>query len=269
MNTSIKSISLVLCSCDSYEDTWVPFCTQLVKHWPGFNMPIYLCTESKTFSYPGLDIRCPLANGKVYKQWSKRLIKLLEKIDSEFVLFMLDDFWITESVDIQSFDRILNWMNEDKRMGFVCLRYEKRDKNTIPETIRRKNCQYPLLIQCLPKEPFRITTQVGLWRKKYLLKLLRSHESAWYFETRATFRSRFYYERIYDVKRTVVNYPVGGFLGGGKCYKDYADLYPLEIIAPSVTKRGYINFGESRSYPGIKKGLSYYRSIALSLMPKW
>lgn len=264
-----NNISMILCSCDSYNDTWEPFCKQLIKNWPSFNMPIYLCTESKEFSYPQLDIRCPLSHESIYTNWSKRLIKLLKKIDSEFVLFMLDDFWITEPVDTNAINRIKSYMENDKQMGFVCLKNEGGKKNKIPETSRRINCKYPELVQCLSREPFRITTQAGIWRRKYLIKILRSHESAWYFETRATWRSKFYKSKIYDIKRTAIKYPVGGFLWGGKCYNEYIHLYPKDITQESLNKRGTINFGTKREYPNIKKGISYYYSILLSMIPKW
>lgn len=260
---------MVLCSCDNYDDAWVPFCTQLLRFWPDFSMPIYLGAESKTFSYPGLDIRCPLSEGQIYRNWSQRLIKLLENIKSDFILFMLDDFWITEPVDIGAYNRILEYMRNNPNIGFVCLKDERGKKNTIPENLRRVESQYPELMQCLPKEPFRITTQAGIWRRKYFLKLLRRHESAWYFETRATWRSKYYREEIFDVKNTVIKYPVGGFFGGGKCYADYIHLYDSAITAKSIAKRGVINFGDTRSYPGIRKGINYYYSIFLSILPKW
>lgn len=260
---------MVLCSCDNYDDAWGPFCTQLLRNWPDFRMPVYLGTESKTFSFYGLDIRCPLSQGQIYRNWSQRLIKLLENIKSDYILFMLDDFWITEPVNTTAFNRILGYMRSNPKIGFICLKDEGGKKIPVPENLRRVESKYPELVQCLPEEPFRVTTQVGIWRRKYFLKLLRSHESAWYFETRATWRSKYYKEEIYDVKQTIIKYPVGGFFWGGQCYADYISLYDCSITAKSVNKRGLIHFGDTRNYPEIKKGINYYYSILLSILPKW
>ena len=79
------NISMLFSSCDKYDDAWVPFFTQLKRFWPEFDMPVYMSIESKTFQFEGFDIRCPLADGPVYKQWSERLLKLLEHIDTEYV----------------------------------------------------------------------------------------------------------------------------------------------------------------------------------------
>ncbi len=263
-------ISMLFSSCDSYDDAWIPFFTQLKKFWPEFNMPIYIGAESKTFQFEGLDIRCPLSNGPVYRQWSKRLLKLLEYIDTDYVLFTLDDFWLTAPVDNTKFERILSYMEKDKRIGFVCLKQE-----IVPERTSEKDmaaaveCQYPELWRCLKDKSFRITTQFGLWKRSYLIKILRAHESAWYFETRATWRSKFCWERIYDVKESITIYPVGGFLGGGKCYEDYKNLFDSELIRPCVEKRGLIHFGDLRSYPSTPKGFCYYWSLFLSMIPRW
>lgn len=267
----MNDISMVLCSCDNYDDAWIPFCKQLVKNWPGFDMPIYLGTESKSFSFEGLDIRCPLAGGKIYRNWSERLIKLLDSIDTEYILFMLDDFWLSKPVDVDAFNKIFGYMKTDRSMGFVCLRNENQGgkKTAVPIEKRRIPSRYPELVRCLSKEPFRITTQVGIWRRNYFLKLLRRHESAWYFETRATWRSKFYREKIYDVLDTVITYPVGGFFGGGKCYEDYMPLYDSDITQKCVEKRGLTHFGDKRDYPGIHRGIGYYYSIFLSVLPKW
>ena len=259
---------MILSSCDSYEDAWYPFCHQLVTYWPEFDMPIYLGTESKTFKYEGLNIMNPLSGGKIYRQWSERLLQLLKRIDSEFVLFMLDDFWLTEKVDDSEFKRIFSYMEKDKSIGYICLKQEVKDYSSATDKANAVDCEYPELWECKANKSYRITTQVGLWRKKYLIKLLRSHESAWFFETRATWRSKFYRERVFDVKKTVLTYPIGGFFGGGKCYSDYIDLYPKEILEVPL-KRGTIQFGATRTYPKDVKGIMYYWNLLKSISPKW
>lgn len=264
------SISMVFSSCDKYDDAWFPFFTQLKKFWPEFDMPIYMGTETKTFEFEGLDIHCPLANGPVYYQWSERLLKLLDYIDTEYILFTLDDFWLTAPVDNAKFEKICSYMENDKRMGFVCLKKEiVPGRTSAKDMAAAVSCAYPELWRCLKRKSFRITTQIGIWKRSYLIKLLRSHESAWYFETRATWRSKFYWERVYDVKESITVYPVGGFFGGGQCYEDYKDMFDADLIRPCVQKRGFIHFGDNRNYPPAPKGLKYYWSLFRSMLPKW
>ena len=42
--------SVLVTSCDSYDDTWEPFFTLLETMWPNCHYPIYLSTETKNFS---------------------------------------------------------------------------------------------------------------------------------------------------------------------------------------------------------------------------
>lgn len=266
----MNNISMLFSSCDKYDDAWIPFFTQLKRFWPEFDMPVYMGTESKTFQFEGIDVRCPLAREPQYTQWSERLLKLLEHVDTEYVLFTLDDFWLTAPVDNTKFEKIFSYMKNDKRMGFVCLKKEIiHGKSSAKDIKAAVECEYPELWRCLKDKSFRITTQFGIWKKSYLKKMLRAHESAWYFETRATWRSKFYWERIYDVKESITIYPVGGFFGGGQCYKDYKTFFDEELIRPCVEKRGFIRFGDHRKYPPTPKGISYYWSIFLSMFPKW
>lgn len=265
----MNNISMILSSCDKYEDAWRPFFSQLKKFWPEFNMPIYLGTESKTFEFETYDIRCPLSLGPIYLQWSERLLQLLKQIDTEFILFSLDDFWITENVDNASFEKILSYMTSNKKMGFVCLKQEVKDYSSEKDKMNCVECGYPELWKCNSGKSFRITTQMGIWRRKYLIKILRRHESAWYFETRGTWRSKFYKEEIFDVKKNVITYPIGGFFWGGKCYKDYIGLYDYDLVCPCIEKRGTVNIGDKRDYPASPKGVRYYYHILLSILPKW
>ena len=260
---------MIVSSCDNYEDTWNPFFTQLKRHWPDFSIPVYLSTENKKYEHPGFDIRCPLSKQKTYSQWSKRLLKLLNSVEEDFVLFMLDDFWLTDKVDTMSLNMLYSYINSNRLIGFICLKNEIKDYTPDKDKKSVHDCEYPELWECSKEKSFRITTQVGLWKKKYLIKLLRRHESAWFFETRATWRSKFYKERVFDSKTDVLSYPVGGAIGGGKLYEDYLSLYDNDVYSEVLNKRGTIKYGAQRKYPKEPKGIAYYYSLFKSVLPKW
>jgi len=264
-----NNIAMVLSSCDKYEDTWAPFFIQLHKYWPNFSMPVYLSTETKSYSFSNFKIECPLSKKKVYKQWSERLLKLLESVNEEYILFMLDDFWLTETVDTKSFLNCYTYLKNNSAIGFICLKQEIKDYSSQEDKNNVHDCEYPELWECSKEKAFRITTQAGIWRKKYLIKLLRKHESAWYFETRASWRSKFYKERVFDTKFNVLTYPVGGTIGGGKLYEDYLNLYPEEVYVEVLKKRGTIKFGALKQYPKEPQGIWYYYSLFKSMLPKW
>jgi hypothetical protein len=49
--------TIIVNSCDAYDDTWYPFFKLLKKYWPNCKFPIVLNTETKKFEYEGLDIK--------------------------------------------------------------------------------------------------------------------------------------------------------------------------------------------------------------------
>lgn len=88
---------ILVSSCDKYEPCWTPFFKLLDKYWE-CHPKVYLVTESKKCPY------CDTINVDS-DVWSKRLLGALREIDSEYVLLMLDDFFIRDYVDV---DRIEN-----------------------------------------------------------------------------------------------------------------------------------------------------------------
>lgn len=92
-----KYVILVL-SCDKYEPCWKAFFTLLDKYWER-HPKVYLVTESKKCEY------CDTINVDS-NVWSVRFREALKKIDSEYVLTMLDDFFIRDYVDNDRIDNI-------------------------------------------------------------------------------------------------------------------------------------------------------------------
>ena len=79
----MKDISLLVGTCDDYEFLWDNFKTLADRYLPFQNSAKVAFTESKEFgdgyitSHQGED-----------SIWSNRLIKALDKIESEFVFFL-------------------------------------------------------------------------------------------------------------------------------------------------------------------------------------
>ena len=79
--------AILVSSCDAYEDVWNPFFALFKKYWPNCKYNIYLNTESKMFSYDGLNITC-LHPGESEKQisWSNRLKQALLQVEEDVVI---------------------------------------------------------------------------------------------------------------------------------------------------------------------------------------
>lgn len=265
-----KDICFILCSCDSYEDVWTPFCVQLLKNWKGFDLPIYLSTETKSFHYNGLDIKTPLKDIHTdLSSWSKRLEVLLKNLPYDYFIFMLDDFLLIDKVNVSEVEKAYGIMKSDNTIGMIQL-WPQITENS--NKIRRENaveCDYPDYYLLKNKMPYRISTQVSIWKKDYMLKILRSHETAWHFEVRGTIRSRFYKEKVLAIKDKVINYPDGGLIWRGKCCIENLSYFDEELIKECVEKRGCI-YRKELSKMGMKtpRNLVFFWRLIKSFSPK-
>lgn len=133
------------------------------------------------------------------------------------------------------------------------------------------NSEYSDLWECTSACHWRLTTQMGLWRKSYLIKMLRSHESAWAFEDLATWRSnKFSKKRVFDTKDAIFVYPYGGVFGRGKVNEKYLDRYDSSLLKECILKRGVLRTTDPVPSPETtsQKDLSYYIRVIKSFFPK-
>lgn len=214
-----SGIPLIVSSCDKCSDLWQSFFWLLKKNWTGFDRKVYLCTDSKVFSYEGLDIDCPLRMPPG-STWSENLLTLLNHIDEEYVLFMLDDFWLKSQVDVDGLQQYEDIIQTDDTIGFICLIHQ-----IVPSVENPLSADYSGLIEYGMKTPYRVTTQAGLWRKDYLNSLLRRYESAWWFEMFGSKRSRHSKYCSYVVEESVFDYDESGVLFRGSYIREHVDEF--------------------------------------------
>lgn len=186
INNHCSDVTIIVNSCDKYEDTWYPFFRLLKTYWPCCDdYDIILNTETKQYNCDFMKLRT--INCEPSLTWSERLKNILDQIDTEFVLFFLDDFFIKSPVNNSSVAEAISLMKSDDKIGYIGLKYNKTHKFRNPE-------------MPLPEEHFfnrdltdtvnRINCNSALWRKDWLTGLLRKHESPWEFEKYGSIRSR-------------------------------------------------------------------------------
>lgn len=212
-----NDVTILVNSCDLYEDAWVPFFTILKAQWPDcVNYRIVLNTETKTFDCDFLNIQT--INSVENLDWSKRLRLCLEKIDSDYILFFLEDFFLMTPVDNTIFGCAYEYMKNHKNVGVI---------NFKSHVDWIKKGSYGEFFTCVKRrtKKYRISTLTGLWRKTFLLKCLRDGEDPWEFEKYANIRAKLYKETVLCRKEEV--HPV--FL-----------YYLLESLGYGISKRKWL-----------------------------
>lgn len=181
----MEKLTVLVNSCDAYEDTWYPMFKLLKKYWPDRKYPIVLNTETKQYDFEDMEIKTINLDTKKNVSWSYRLKSVLKKIDSEYILFLMDDFFLMDYVDQKRLEKIIKFMDDDSNIAvFSFYRVEDDEHQDYPS---EKYKDFNLRNK---KGMYRFNCQAAIWRRDVLIKALRNHESAWDWELIGNRRSR-------------------------------------------------------------------------------
>ena len=211
--------SIIFNKCDAYSDLWDGFFYLFKKYWPEYNGEIIFNSEQKTYSDESLNI-VNIENDRKLS-WSERLANAIKQASSDYVLLMMDDFYLRAPVDDGMFNKILQYMsgNEDV-VSITFLNEPGITSKVVPEIegfyYRKKVCQY------------KMTAHITLYRKDFLLNILRKGESAWDFEINGSFRAAFTNKKFIGPKKSakfVFQYDFGSLVVRGKYYKPVKEYF--------------------------------------------
>lgn len=234
-------LAILINSCDAYDDLWEPFFKLFSIMWKDCQYPLFLNTESKVFNAPYISVTS-LHPKKTNLSWSHRLKLALQQIDSDYVLMLLDDFFLMSPVRTEVISQVVNWMDQDT--SIVCVRVENCH---IHEDIESELEEFAPIKK---DWDFTVSTQAAIWRKNFLEELLRERESAWDFESFGSVRFNKKYSKkgykIYIHKSSfprVLDYDFlieqGYGVVKGKWLKGNINLFKKYRIDVDFAKRGF------------------------------
>ena len=210
----MNNVTLVVSSCDKYEDAWYPYFELLKKYWPQHPEKIALITETKQYSTEGLNIKT--YNYPENYTWSERLYRTLEAIDTKYIIFSLEDIFLLDYVKQKKIDKCIEWMENDDSIA-ECRLYGT-DASGLQKTDK-----YDGFYIAGEDVGYRVDCQAAIWDKKVLMSLIDMSETPWQFEKNASIRSKacdktflwYCVEDIQDVEKMIFPYKYVAELGYG------------------------------------------------------
>jgi hypothetical protein len=241
-----ENITIIVNTCDRFEDCWNPFFILLEKFWPDCQYPIILTTFDKKYDYSGnLNIQS-LAASKHYKDepsWCEILLYTLNNLsDDDTILLMLDDFFISDYVDSKVISKCYKIMNENNYSNITLTNHDTKRSFELTNN--------PMISQINQKSKYRITTSPALWKVSALKRYLFDDENIWMFELFGTTRShkikdsffRFNEKCLSPGFKEVIPYFQGDDDTGivkGQWQKGIEKLFKGENIDIDFSRRGY------------------------------
>ena len=184
--------SLLVSSCDAYEDLWDPFFNLLGIYWSDCPFKIYLITEEKECNRKGIETIKAGKGGN----WSDRLNIALQYLNQEYVLLMLEDFFLQKKIDNVQIHKSFNLIRDNNLNMFRLI------NRSGPNGIIFKDKNYGHIEK---NTPFRVSTQASFWRTQVLKDLIKKDESIWKFEILGSKRADLY-DNFCSVVKPVFTY---------------------------------------------------------------
>jgi hypothetical protein len=237
-----ENYKLIVLSCDKNEDLWPLFFKFFKKNWESFSGSILLNTESKSYNHEGLNIERIDQSFNSNHNWSYRFIQNLSSVEEEFVLLLMDDYFLNDKVDTKKVNEALEFMERDSNIACI---------NFLPTNKEYKSDTYLGDYVLVPKNhKFRMNLQAAVWRKTTLLKYIRRHENPWQFEIWGSIRIKRYNHKIYHLQpqaKKVFIYHTGGVIADGKWRgKEVCDFLYNEGYELDYNIRGIYEAGDER-----------------------
>lgn len=166
-----SELTLLLVSYDGYGDMWPAFFECKNKFWPDCPYPLVLSNNIKPFDAPNVRV----INCGKNAQWSTRTRMALESVSSKYVMFLLEDLFISDKVHTSDIQEALQLMERDN------LDYYKLMTFTKINTPMYKDNDY---LHVIPASlPYGISLQAAIWKREFFQSMIGNDDyNPWVFE---------------------------------------------------------------------------------------
>ena len=231
--------SVLVMSCDKYSDIWTTFHKLYKKNWKDNPYKTYFCTETKKNNN--------FETINTQGSWTARTRQALEKIDTDYVIFMLDDFFLRKEVDQIRIEAILDQFKPNTAVFNLELINGIKTKESSLKGFKLRQNNQVYLCSCQP----------SIWNRKILIELLQEDMTPWQWETQIIDSKYDFYinseDLLFDIGYYLERKPWG--IVQGKWATECIELLKEENIDFNV--RGFIDMKLSIIIP-------YYKTLKLT-----
>lgn len=171
-------LTMIINSCEKYSDLWESHILLLNKFWSDRNIETLLVTDRITTK--------KFENVKVFaagegKELPDRLSMIIPLIQTEYVLFTLDDYFLTQKIIT---DNIHNLICEMDTRSIDYIRLFKRPNSS------SKITGSSILFNINLSKNYDVNLYPGIWRTTFLESTIIKGQNAWQYEVSLTKTAR-------------------------------------------------------------------------------
>jgi len=158
--------------------------------------------------------------------WSTRLWETLDSIDSDYVLLLMDDYFIFDIVSNNEISKILDFVIQN-RISHLSHSHTFAHFNIGNRcNVLINNYEVVEVYSILSNFAY-VLISADFYNRKFLMEILRKNETAWDFENMASFRTIFLNDKsIYKLigDEHPLKYTIGGVIHKGKIRNGVQDI---------------------------------------------
>jgi hypothetical protein len=159
----MMNLTILVGTCDAYSQVWQNFEICLKKYWP-YDTRVVMAGETK--DGPFETVKC----GK--KPWADRINETLQCIDTDYLFFLLDDYFLCYQYPLEKVEKYLKDMTTHNMNRLQISR-------SAYQTYRSHNWDY---LSLAPYSDYIFSLQPSLWRVNWVKDYLMPGFSPWDFE---------------------------------------------------------------------------------------
>ena len=160
---------IVVSSCDQYSDIWPQFFHFLFSKSDllASKVPIYLITQKKQFHHPRvISFKTGVDHG-----WATNLKKCLTVIDSDYFIYLQEDYLLKNPLQYQALDSLVNSLRE-KKGKYLSLTYGKLYQ---AEACLEQSTIAPLSLE----NNWFLDLQAGIWYTQTFQQFIKETWNPW------------------------------------------------------------------------------------------
>lgn len=184
MHTETKTpidYEVIISTCGKFSDLWDAYTLLLGQNWAQRGSKTYLVTDDPTDrSFEGVTVVSAGEGTEI----TQRLAKALESVTAKYILFTLDDYFLTEPINNGKILDTLAFM-EAESIDYVRL-YPAKKKNLHREHAVPFADHEGYYLRDLSEGTYKISLYPGLWRTDFMRKTLGEVMNAWQYEVALT-----------------------------------------------------------------------------------
>ncbi len=259
-----KNMSIVVVSCDKYNDLWDDMFNLLDKFWPNRKYETYLATDTLNYQRPGVKV---INFGKI-REWMVCTRKALGQIDTPYVLFLMDDYFIVDYIKEKEIENDLSFMMANNGSYLDLQRKPDYLKTKDSITVLQHIHTIP------PHTKYGICADAAIWNRKFFIEQLEKEDGdAWRFEmmeieqskTEKGLEGNLYYDDrmpLHICKREVVR--LGKFTLDGVRIVERTG-YKILSTRERMTKTEYLKDRIKSILASIKIGRKFIKRVATKM----